>query len=243
MPKAAVFALLVPIALSAQITTTLSPATSAEFEKYLAAAEPRITGTPRFAQIKPGETRVDAVKDDGAIHIKDGLVHDWVAATLIPGATPEQVLAVLQNYPAYKTIYKPEIIESKLLSHEGEVWRPKLRIIKKKVLTAVLDSEYDVRYRNLGGNRWQMTSRSTRMVEIDDGREMPEGTGHGFLWRLNAYWLIEPRANGVYVECRTISLSRDIPFGLGFAVGPFVHSLPVESLRSTLESTVRAIKR
>jgi hypothetical protein len=87
-----------------------------------------------------------------------------------------------------------------------------------------------------------MTSRSTSIREVDDGRTLPVGTGRGFLWRLNAYWLIEPRPNGVYIECRTISLSRDVPFGLGFAVGPFVRSLPPESLQATLDATVRALQ-
>ncbi|MEI9813221.1 MAG: hypothetical protein WDO18_11455 [Acidobacteriota bacterium] len=118
-----------------------------------------------------------------------------------------------------------------------------LKLVKKKVLTAVLNSEYDVVYHPLGNGRWSVISRSTRMSEVEDGQELPAGTGRGFLWRLNAYWLIEPRGNGVYLECRSISLSRDIPFGLGFAVGPFVKSLPPESLRATLDLTARALNR
>ena len=79
------------------------------------------------------------------------------------------------------------------------------------------------------------------MCSSDLERELPAGTGHGFLWRLNAYWLIEPRPNGVYLECRTISLSRDIPFGLGWAVGPFVRTLPTESLHLTMDATASAM--
>jgi hypothetical protein len=59
---------------------------------------------------------------------------------------------------------------------------------------------------------------------------------------LNAYWLIEPRPGGVYLECRTISLSRNIPTGLGWIIRPMVSSLPRESLTATLEATVRAVK-
>ena len=54
----------------------------------------------------------------------------------------------------------------------------------------------------------------------------PPGTGHGFLWRMNAYWLIEPRPEGVYLECRSLSLSRSIPAGLGWLIEPFVTSVP-----------------
>lgn len=239
------FALLLalPIAAAAQFNTTLSPHTNEAFDAYLKAAEPQMKGTARYAQLKPNEVRVEPARDDGSIDVKDGIVHDWVAATFVPGATVEQALVVLQNYPAYKTIYKPEIIDSKLLSHTGEEWRVYLKIVKTKVLTAILNTEYDVKYRDLGSGRWGMTSRSTKIAEVDDGKELPLGTGHGFLWRLNAYWVIEPRANGVYLECRSISLSRNIPFGLGGIVGPFVNSLPTESLQATLNSTVKALPR
>jgi hypothetical protein len=232
-----------PLALSAQFGATLSPRTTAAFDNYLKTTEPQINGRPRYSQLKQGEVRVEAAREDGSIDVKDGIVHDWVAAILVPGATVEDALAVLQNYPAYKTVYTPEVTDSRLLGHSGDQWRVYLRIVKKKVLTAVLNTEYDVVYRDLGAGRWAMTSRSTRIAEVDDGKELPLGTGHGFLWRLNAYWLIEPRPNGVYLECRSLSLSRDIPFGLGFAVGPFVSSLPPESLRATMDATARALGR
>ena len=235
--------LAMPFFAAAQFNTTLSPKTTEAFEAYLKTAEPQMNGTARFGQLKTNEVRVEPARDDGSINVKDGIVHDWVGATFVPGATVEQAIAVLQNYPSYKSIYKPEIIDSKLLGHDGDQWHVYLKIVKTKVLTAVLNTEYDVRYRNVGQGRWAMTSRSTRIVELDDDKELPPGTGHGFLWRLNAYWLVEPRANGVYLECRSISLSRNIPFGLGAIVGPFVNSLPTESLQATLTSTIKALPR
>lgn len=242
MANSAALVLLFPLALSAQLTTTLSPQTTAEFETYLKAVELQITPRLRSASFKPGEVRIEPVRGEGSTPVADGLIHDWVAGMVVPGATPEQAIAVLQDYGAYKTIYQPEVVDSKLIAHNGDQWRVYLKIIKKKVLTAVLNTEYSVLYQNLGQGHWQMTSRSTRIAELEDGKELPAGTGRGFLWRLNAYWFIEPRPNGVYLECRTISLSRDIPYGLGFAVGPFVRSLPPESLRVTMEATAKALK-
>jgi hypothetical protein len=241
MMRFAILALLLPLALNAQLNTTLSPKTTAAFENYVQQAEPKITNTPRYAQIRAGEVRIDPARAEGTMNVKDGLVHDWVAGALIPGATVDQALAVLQNYGAYKTMYRPEIVDSRLIEHNGEQWRIYLKIVKRKIFSTVLNSEYEVSYRPLGGGRWAMTSRSTRIAELDDDNELPLGTGHGFLWRLNAYWLIEPRPNGVYLECRSISLSRDIPFGLNFAVGPLVKTLPRESLQSTMENTARAL--
>ncbi|MEO5926548.1 MAG: hypothetical protein ABIR70_22210 [Bryobacteraceae bacterium] len=241
MLKCALALAIFPVALIAQLNTTLSPQATAGFDTYLKAHEPQINNRARYGPLRPGEVRVDPAREDGSIDVKDGTIHDWVAAVLIPGATVEQALGVLQNYPAYKNIYKPEVTDSRVISHNGDQWRVYLRILKTKVLSAELNTEYDVSYKDLGDGRWAMTSRSTRIAELDGGKELPSGTGHGFLWRLNAYWLIEPRPTGVYLECRSLSLSRDIPFGLGFVVGPFVKSLPTESLRATMEATARAL--
>ena len=48
---------------------------------------------------------------------------------------------------------------------------------------------------------------------------------------------------GVYVECESISLTRDIPFGLSWIVKPFVTSLPKDSLTFTLETTRKALMK
>jgi hypothetical protein len=45
----------------------------------------------------------------------------------------------------------------------------------------------------------------------------------------------------VYLECRSISLSRGIPAVLDVIIRPMVTSVPRESLRNTLEATVRAL--
>ena len=46
----------------------------------------------------------------------------------------------------------------------------------------------------------------------------------------------------MYAECRTVSLSRSIPFALRFVVRPFVESMPRESLVSTLEGVRKAAR-
>jgi hypothetical protein len=115
-------------------------------------------------------------------------------------------------------------------------------MVTRKILTVKLNGEFDVEYKRLDDNRWMVLSRSTHIAELDGDQELPPGTGHGFLWRQNTYWLIEPRPEGVYLECRSLSLSRDIPFGLSRVVKPFLTSVPRESLQKTLEATVRALR-
>jgi len=81
-----------------------------------------------------------------------------------------------------------------------------------------------------------------RLAEVTDAgtsREHaePVGQGGGYLWRLNSYWRFDERNGGVYIECESVSLTRGIPYGLSWAVGPFVTSLPRESLELTLNKT------
>ena len=59
--------------------------------------------------------------------------------------------------------------------------------------------------------------------------------------RLNANWYYEEVEGGVILEAEVISLSRSIPYGLGWMVGPFVDSIPRESLEATLTTLREAI--
>ena len=63
------------------------------------------------------------------------------------------------------------------------------------------------------------------------------------MWRLNSYWRLRETKEGTLAECESISLSRSIPTGLGWLVGPFVESVPQQSLRFTLEATRKALAR
>jgi len=72
---------------------------------------------------------------------------------------------------------------------------------------------------------------------------LPPGKDGGYLWRLNSYWRYFDSGSGVYVQCEAVSLTRDIPTGLNWLVGPFVQSVPKESLEFTLESTRSEVLR
>ena len=66
---------------------------------------------------------------------------------------------------------------------------------------------------------------------------------HGFLWRLNTYWSYEERDGGLYLQIESVSLTRAIPPGLGWAIGPFVESVPRESLEFTLHAACDALRK
>jgi hypothetical protein len=234
--------LAMPPVLMAQFMTELAPKTNQEFDEYVKGAEARMDWRARLSP-GPGQVVIAAGEDKSLIVVTGGLIHDWKAAIFAPGGTVKQALAVLHDYASYNSIYAPEVIDSRVLSHDGEHWRVALRMVKKKILTVTLDSEYETEYRPLGNGRWAELSHSVRLTEVSGGKELPVGTGHGFLWRMNSYWLMEPRANGVYLECRSITLSRGIPAALDFIIRPMIASVPRESLRSTLDATVRAMAK
>src|SRR5205814_10059398 len=111
-----------------------------------------------------------------------------------------------------------------------------------------LTPESDAKYTSRHPSRSASWSRSTRIGEIQDtnnpdGREKPIGNDNGYLWRLYSYWHFYEHDGGVYIQLEAISLTRDIPTGLGWVVSPFVTSIPKESLAFTLTRTRDALQK
>ena len=152
---------------------------------------------------------------------------------------------MVQNYNNHKNIYQPEVMDSKLISQEGNDFKIFLRVLKKKIITVVLDTDHDVHYSAVEAKRWICRSYTTRIAEVENAGTPAEkilepDTGYGFLWRLYSYWRFDEKKGGVYIECRAVSLTRDIPLGLGWIIEPIIRKLPQESLIHTLECTRKA---
>jgi hypothetical protein len=229
------------------------------FDEYVKSAEAQMEQTlhgafflwsdqdsSRAKQVRDGKIVAQFWAGRGPVKVPDGLIHDWIGAAFIPSSTIEETLALIQDYDNHKTVYTPEVIASKIISHRGNDFQIYLRLLKKKIMTVVLDTDHDVHYRSLGRTRWVCGSYSTRIAEVENAggakeKTLPPDTGYGFLWRLYSYWRFEERDRGTYVECRAISLSRDVPFGLGWAIEPIIQKLPRESLVNTLEATRQAL--
>ena len=247
---------------------TSSPAQQARttegFDRYLASAETRITQargqrdgflridsfleaqkSETMNRLRSGQVVIEKVGDTPT-EVPGGLIHDWVGSVLIPKTTIAQVLALIQDYDHSSRYFSPDVVQSRLESRKGDDFQVFMRLRKHKVITVVLDTEYNVHYGRLDAARQFSFSRSTRVTEIDDPgspkeRALPSGKDHGFMWRLNSYWAFEQSDDGVLIECEAISLTRDIPTGLAWMIGPFVNSIPRESLQFTLEATRKAL--
>ncbi len=236
----------------------LNEATLVAFADYIRQAEAGMERTlnsaflwsdqdeERARQIQREQTVAQGWSGKHPVSVPDGLIHDWIGAVSVPGATIERTLAVIQNYDSHKNIYKPEVIDSKLKSRNGNDFQIYLRLLKKKIITVVLDTDHNVHYERLDATRWHCRSYTTRIAEVENAgqpaeRVMPPDTGFGFLWRLYSYWRFQERDGAVYMECRAISLTRDVPRGLGWIIEPIIRKLPRESLVHTLEATRRAL--
>jgi hypothetical protein len=238
----------------------LKPRTLESFDSYIreaeAAMEREIRGRGPFLwsessperarQVQAGEVIAEFWTGRGPVKIPSGLIHDWIGAAWAPGTTLKATLALIQDYDSHSNVYNPEVIASKLIKRRGNDFQIYLRLLKKKILTVILDTDHRVQYRRINQIRWVCWSHTTRIAEVHNAGKPEEkvlapDTGFGFLWRLNSYWRFEGRDGGVELECRAISLSRDVPLGLGWLIEPIIQKLPKESLVHTLECTRQAL--
>lgn len=245
----------------------LKPATVAAFDRYVSISEQQMSNemssgsfmkfnglqgperTAAFSRLKAGQVitgRVETLDHDQKIPVSDGLIHHWVGTVFIPGVTLAQTLTFLQDYNNQHKFYAPEVQRSRLIERHGNDFKVFLRLRKTKIVTVILDTDYDVRYTVLDADRARSTSYSTRIAEVKnsgqaDESEKPVGEDSGFLWRLNSYWQFWQHDGGVYVQLEAISLTRDIPSGFGWLINPFITSIPRESLEFTLTRTRQAL--
>jgi hypothetical protein len=190
--------------------------------------------------------RLDTLDSGKTIRVPGGIIHHWIGTAFVPGATLGQTLAFMQDYDHKTEYFKPDIVRSKILRHDGDDYFVLLRFYNKKIITTVIDTDQEIHYHVMDSTHAYSRSRTTRVQEVEnagksDEKLDAEGHDRGFMWRMNTYWRFEEKDGGTYVECQAISLTRDIPTGLGWMVGSFVTSVPRESLTFTLTTARTAL--
>jgi len=253
------------------LTVVLAPAaagfdlkqkTRDAYDQYLSLAEKKVDAeqsgpnffwgdiTPRDEQLKQGEIVIEkaTLAFSKAAKVPDGLIHHWSGFVFIPNTNLGKVLSFLEDYDHHQQYYKPDVARSKLLHRDDDHFVAYLRFAKKKIITVVLDTEHDAHYYRLDAQRAYSRSHTTRVNEVEnpnqpDERQKPAGHGEGYMWSMDTYWRFLERDGGVYVRCDAISLTRDVPTGLGWLIGPFITSIPRESLSATLKATRLGLER
>ena len=80
---------------------------------------------------------------DGTQSVPNGLIHDWIGAVFIPGATIDSLFSVMHDYDRYKDYYKPAVQDSKSLTCSSAdqqfsmVWKHRALLV-----TTVIESRY-----------------------------------------------------------------------------------------------------
>jgi hypothetical protein len=232
---------------------------TAKFDAYVAKLESRLAQQHRAAaafvmlptdaaKLRSGELSIEELTQEGGGELRGAMLHHWRGTAFAPGASAADFERLMRDYSSYPQRYSPQVMSARVTSHNGDHYQVTLRVRQKHVITVVMDTAYDVTFGRPDARHGFTTSRSTSVREIEDAggvkeRALSEEDSHGFLWRMNTYWSCEEQDGGIYMQVESVSLTRSIPTGLGWAVGPFVKSVPRESLEFTLRATRNALRK
>jgi hypothetical protein len=249
---------------------TLRAEAAASFDRYTALTEQRIerevaspasflwidTQSPNRRNelqrgLRDGGVIIERLETrDGSksIDFPGALLHHWVGLVFVPGGHLSEAVALMQDYDRHSTVFAPAIRSSKILEQRDQHFRVALRFFVKKVIGVTMDTENDAQFFKAASDRAYSRIRSTRISEIADAgtateHPVPPGQENGFMWRLNTYWRFLERDGGTYIQCESLTLSRDVPFALAWIIRPFVTQLPKESLTFTLEKARLELSR
>lgn len=245
----------------------LRPATIEAFNRYVQLTEARMTTEVKgaipflwvnrqpepsrstlLAQLNRGEVISERLQTrDGKkeIDVDGGLIHHWVGTVLLSGVPLAKARAFVQNYERYPSLFGPMIQRAKVLNHSGDQFLVQMRTsMTKLVVTVVIDADYRIDYHAISPSRLYTRSAATNLYHVESAGEpgekrVPGDKSSGYLWRLNTYCSFEETAAGTIEQCESVSLTRGIPFGIGWMVRPFVSGIPRETLEFTL-SKVRS---
>jgi hypothetical protein len=256
---AAVLLLGVPRSLLGQPT----PAAAAAFNAYTARVESRLASQHRSADaflaptalddnsttpLQTSEPTIERLTPAAGAEISGSLLHHWRGTAFVPGAKAADFERLMRDFHAYPQRFAPQVLQAGLISESGDRMQASMRVRQQHVIPVVMDTTYDITYGRLDSQHGYSISRSTRIAEIygpgtNAERALNPDEEHGFLWRLNTYWSYEEKDGGLYLQIEAVSLTRAIPHGLGWAIRPYIESIPRDSLKFTLRSACNALRK
>ncbi len=238
------------------------PKANAAFDSYILNVEAHVAGQHQsldgflapvtlpdaVTRLSKGELLIEKLTPDPSPDLPGALLFDWRGTAFVPGAKAADFERLLRDFNNYPKVFVPEVVQGETLSQNADHLQSRLRVRQHHVITVVLDSTYDVTFGRLDPAHGYSLSRSVDISEIESAgtpkeKALPPEKAHGFLWRLNSYWSWEERDDGLAIQIESISLTRTVPPGLGWAIRPMVESIPRESLEFTLRSAANALRK
>jgi hypothetical protein len=240
-----------------------APAAVSAFNSYVDAVESRLAEQHRSqktfltplasapetgARLRRGELIIDKLTPSPPPNMPGAMLHHWRGTAFVAGATAADFLRVTQDFNAYPKYFAPQILNAKVLAYQGDRLQASMRVRQHHIITVVYDISSDIAYGRLDLQHQYSIAHSTKISEIDapgtaKEQALSSAEEHGYLWRLNTYWSFEERDGGLYMQIESVSLSRSIPPALAWVIGPFVESVPRDSLEFTLRSTCNALRK
>jgi hypothetical protein len=211
----------------------LKPETAAAFDRYVKVTEEEMSkhrgfndflwldhrdpkekslvwlGQPLFAPL----TTLDHGQQ---IDVPDGVIQHWLGVTYLDEPPLERVRDVILGFADYKTFFKLQVIDSKLIQRDGDQFDALLRLYKKQISAVLLNVRETAKYTLVDPSKMLVACHSTHIGEAAHPKdknswdeELSPQDESGYLWRLNLYYRIQQSDNGVYVELELISLGRE----------------------------------
>ena len=223
----------------------LRPTVASAWRAYVAAAEARIAaGRGQAIPRRPGVERGEIVIEEVTRRDPMGT---WTSRTpaCITGAgpcscpAPGSRTSCRASSGSRRTRGREIVVSSSILERRPGWLKVAIRVRRSLIISAVFDTEHEVRFERYGPSRASSWSTATKIAEVADAgtpRERPKrpDEDRGLLWRWNAYWRYEQLDQGVLVECESVTLSRTIPLLLRPVAGPIVGHVARESMDRTL---------
>jgi len=259
---AAAFVVLTASMASSARAAELKPVTLQAWDRYVASTESRIdreladpnrflavdfqggTRSPDVRrELMAGAIVVEPVastdKSGAEIEVPSGSIHHWRGYVYIPNANVDDLVTAVRDPEARRAHHQQDVLVARVLSRDNDSLRLYLKLQRSAIVTVAYNTEHLVHYSRYTPDRASSRSIATRIAEIEDlgkpsEHELPVGHDRGFMWRLNSYWRYQAAPGGVIVELESVTLSRELPWGLRTLVRPIVNLIARESMERTL---------
>jgi hypothetical protein len=175
------------------------------------------------------------------VAVPSGLIHHWIGAIFLPSVRTFDVLAVLQDYDSYAELYKPAMINSKLLSHKPDEFSYRLKLVQKSFgIKAGLLGEFRTTYFHLNERAGYSITEATQLVELQNPGSPSEkplsmSASHGYIEKVFTIVRYRQFDSGVSVEVESLTLSRGVPASIRWLIAPIIERFSREAMTGTME--------
>jgi hypothetical protein len=199
-------------------------------------------------RLRQGALILERLTPSTGANLSGALLHHWRGTAFAAGAKAGDFERLMRDFNSYPQHFSPQVLQAKVFTQGGDRMQAWMRVRQRHVITVVMDTTYDITFGHLDVQHGYSISESARIAEIDAAgtgaeRTLSASEEHGYLWRLNTYWSYMERDGGLYLQIEAVSLTRSIPRGFGWAIQPYVESIPRESLEFTLRSACNALRK